>query len=118
MAVKRSRKPDPPTSLGRAGRALWRAIQADLPEGWELDRREAHHLREACAIEDQLAALGRVLRREGMVSGGSAGQRVVHPAVQETRQLRLAQARLLGMLGSPDAEAQPAQLRGLRGRAA
>jgi phage terminase small subunit len=89
------KRPKPPAGLGDAGRALWRRIHGDLAEGWELDERETYLLEQACLIADQVAALDAAVAREGVTVAGSMGQSRVHPAVQESRQLRLAQSRLL-----------------------
>jgi hypothetical protein len=49
---------------------------------------------------------------------GSAGQPVLHPAVVEARQARLAISRLLGTLSLPDEEAEPRTVAGLRAQRA
>ncbi|MGH2909747.1 MAG: P27 family phage terminase small subunit [Solirubrobacteraceae bacterium] len=87
-----------PRHLGDAGRKLWRSILSELPGELQFDERELHELRQACEIEDQLAALRSVLDTEGMTATGSKGQAVIHPAVAESRQLRLVQHRLLRAL--------------------
>lgn len=97
-----------PKGLGPSGRALWKRIVAALPDGWEWDDREASVLGLACRQADDLAALERVLADEGVMSVGSAGQPVTHPAVAEARQARLAIGRLLGQLALPDEEAEKA----------
>ena len=109
-------KPKPPTSLGKAGRALWRSIQADLEAGWELDARELHLLERSCRTADDLARLDAIVDKEGATIEGSRGQTVVHPALVEARQLRLVQLRLLSPIELADPyvkrqSATPAQSR-------
>ena len=108
--------PKPSAGLKAPGRALWRTIVADVGEGWELDRRELALLREAAMIADQLCDLDAVIARDGVTIAGSRGQTIVHPALSESRQLRLAQLRLLGALEMVDPQAAkrsatPAQAR-------
>ncbi len=91
----------------------------DLDDGWELDHRELVLLRQAALIGDQLADLDAVLQRDGLTVAGSRGQTIVHPALSESRQLRLAQLRLLGALELVDPQsakrsATPAQARAHR----
>jgi P27 family predicted phage terminase small subunit len=98
----RAAKPKPPATLAPPGRKLWRAILADLADGWELDRRELHLLEQACRCADDIAQLEQAVKRDGATVAGSRGQTVVHPAVTEARQLRIAQARLLGVIELED----------------
>jgi phage terminase small subunit len=88
--------PKPPEGLQTAGKALWRAILADIGPGWRLDARELHLLERSCRIEDELRELERVIDAEGLTTAGSRGQTTIHPALSEARQLRLVQQRLLG----------------------
>lgn len=90
--------PKPPVGLKASGKALWRSIVGGLEEGWTFDERELALLREAAVVADQLADLDAVLERDGLTVAGSRGQTVVHPALTEARQLRLAQLRLLGAI--------------------
>jgi len=110
--------PKPPTGLGKAGKALWRAIQRDLQDGWALDAREAHMLERACRTADDLAVLEATVDKEGATVEGSRGQTVVHPALIEARQLRVVQLRLLSVLELADPSGQqsatPAQSRARR----
>ncbi len=96
-----------PRGLGNRGRALWRSVAKGLPSGWELDEREAALLTLAARQADDLAKLETAIKREGAMARGSAGQPVVHPAVVEARQARLAIGRLLSQLALPDEEDQP-----------
>jgi len=81
---------------------------SDLDEGWELDARELHLLDRACRCADDMALLEIVIAKDGVTTVGSRNQVVVHPALQEVRQLRLVQLRLLGALEIAD----PASLAG------
>jgi phage terminase small subunit len=94
--------PHAPEGLGRAGEALWKSILSDLDEGWELDARELHLLERACRIADELSDLEAAVDRDGATVAGSRGQTVVHPALAEARQLRLAQLRLLSAIEMVD----------------
>jgi len=112
-------RPKPPTDLGKAGKALWRSILADLDADWELDARELRLLGEACRTADELADLQAVLDKDGLTTAGSRGQTVVHPAVGEVRQLRLVLLRCLSAIEMVDPQAAirsatPAQARARR----
>jgi phage terminase small subunit len=115
--VARSARPRVPKGLKTAGKGLWRSILADLAPGWELDARELYLLGRACRCADELDSLEKAVDKEGLICEGSRGQVAVHPAVSEARQLRIAQARLLGMVELVDPKAAlraatPAQARG------
>jgi Phage terminase, small subunit len=90
--------PKPPEGLRSAGKSLWKAILADLGQGWRLDARELHFLERSCRIEDELRELERVIDADGLTTAGSRGQTTIHPALAEARQLRLVQQRLLGSI--------------------
>lgn len=98
--------PKAPKGLGNSGRALWRSVVKAMPDGWELDERELVLLGVACRQRDDLAKLERAIKREGAMATGSKGQPVVHPAIPEARQARLAIGRLLGELSIPDETAE------------
>ncbi len=122
MAPRKLKHPVP-AGLGKQGKALWRAIVADLPDGWQLDERELHLLTEAAGTADDIAALQAVVKKEGHVAKGAQGQRVVHPAVAEVRQLRNLQRTLLAGLELTDPDeakrsATPAQARARKAAAA
>ena len=85
----------PPASLGKAGRALWRSVQADLDDGWGFDSRELNSLAQACRVADDLARLDEIVDRDGPTISGSRGQITAHPCLIEARQLRGVQQRLL-----------------------
>ena len=109
-------KPKPPPSLAKAGRALWRSIQNDLEDGWQLDSREQHSLAQACRAEDHLSRLDAIVEKDGATIEGSRGQVTVHPCLVESRHLRGLQLRLLSIIemSSPSAARQsatPAQSR-------
>jgi hypothetical protein len=94
MAEKPSKSPSPPRGTGREGRKLWLAVV----EQFELDQHELALLREAVRTVDDLDALAAVVAAEGVTV---VGQQRVHPALVETRQLRIALARLLAALRLP-----------------
>lgn len=96
-----------PTELANAGRRLWIAIVADVPEDVEFDARELAILHTACRQADMVAQLETALKKDGVVVAGASGQRRLNGTVTELRQSRLALARLLGELGLPDEIAQP-----------
>ena len=87
-----------PTILGKPGRALWRAIIADVQEGFALDSRETMLLERACTTADHISALESVIASDGPTATGSRGQVIVHPALCELRQQKLTLLRLLGAL--------------------
>lgn len=99
----------PPEGLDDAGRALWQSIMGGLPDGWELDERESALLDLAARQADVVAELEAVVEREGTMTTGSTGQPVVHPAVAEARQGRLAIDRLLGKVALPAPEKDGAE---------
>jgi Phage terminase, small subunit len=107
-----------PKGLGNAGRALWHQIVRALPDDWEFDDREQAILAVACRQRDDIGKLEKVIQARGVMSVGSAGQPVCHPAVAEVRQGRLALGRLLGQLHLPDEEGEPRTLAGKRNQAA
>lgn len=98
---------NPLSGLGQAGKGLCEAVVADLPDGWELDERERVLLNLAGRQADDLARLERVIAKKGAMALGSTGQPVVHPAVAEARQARLAISKLIGELELPDEEEKP-----------
>jgi hypothetical protein len=59
-------------------------------------------LEQACAAADGVAALESLVASDGIVTPGSRGQVVIHPAVPELRQARAALAKLLLQLGVSD----------------
>lgn len=107
-----------PKGLGTAGKRLRKSILADLPNDWELDHREIELLELAARQADDLALLERAIKKEGAISTGSTGQTIVHPAILEARQARLAISRLVGLIELPDGEERPATAATTRGRKA
>ena len=93
---------DAPVTLGEAGAALWEAVTAD----YALSAPEEAVLAEACATLDTLSKLAEELASSALMVEGSKGQEVLHPAVREARQQRLALGRLLGQLDLPDEEGE------------
>lgn len=79
---------------------MWRSI-VDL---YDLDEHELSLLREAVRTVDVLAELDAAVRRDGPLLGSPQGERV-HPALIESRQQRIALARLLAALRLPAGEA-------------
>ena len=109
-------RPRIPAGLGKDGKALWKAVLADLDPEWELDARELHFLSRACRSADELARLQQKIDEDGITTEGSRGQTIVHPALSEARQLRLVQMRLLAAIELTDPKAgiraaTPAQAR-------
>jgi hypothetical protein len=70
------------------------------------------------AKADALDSLESEISETGTMVTGSAGQPVLHPAVAEARQARLAISRLLGSLSLPDQDAEPRTVAGLRAQRA
>ena len=87
----------PPDSLSETGAALWVYLHGE----YEFDEQDRALVLEIARTVDALEALDAVLREEGFTASGSAGQRVIHPAVAEARQQRLVLARLLAALNLP-----------------
>lgn len=80
----------------------FRAIVLDT---WELTAVELRILDAVCACLDAIVALDGQVAADGLMVDGSKGQRVLHPAVAEARQQRLALSRFLAQLELPDPEA-------------
>jgi phage terminase small subunit len=98
--------PAPPAGLGEAGKALWKAILAEVPEGFELDARELTFLAKAARVEDEIHEMEASLDEDGLVTRGSMGQPRANPILTELRQARLVQLRLLREIAlDPEAEA-------------
>lgn len=112
------RAPKPPTGLREPGRALWRTLNAALPDDVEYDERERAILSLAARQADDAAALEEAVARDGATVAGSRGQPRLHPAVAELRQARIAISRLLGDLEIPDAADRPTTMPARRARKA
>ncbi|MBA3488262.1 MAG: hypothetical protein H0T78_01745 [Longispora sp.] len=86
--------------LGRSGAKLTRKVL----EEFDLDEHELVILREAARTVDTLDALALVIAKEGPMSEDR-----VHPAVVESRQLRLTLARLFASLRLPSGDGEDAR---------
>src|SRR3954454_6777430 len=75
-----------PTDLGPSGRKLWREIVAKMAEnGSQPDARERQILHSAAALKDRETELRELLKETSLVTTGSRGQAVLHPAALEQR---------------------------------
>jgi hypothetical protein len=109
--------PPAPKGLGPAGRELWQETWADLGDTWELTAREQRYLRLAAAQADHVADLEQLLQKEGLTAKGSQGQPVLHAALAECRNGRLAIHRLLGSIQVPvDEDEKPEKVTSVRAR--
>ncbi|MGM1017334.1 MAG: hypothetical protein ACQEW8_07345 [Actinomycetota bacterium] len=106
-------KDAPPDGLGERGTALWSALTRDI----EFAPQEAEVLVEACRTLDRIDDLTDVLDRDGTMISGSMGQRILHPAVAEVRQLQAAFVRLSGALNLPEDKAADEAFRTKRAKA-
>lgn len=88
----------PPAGTGPSGRRLWKSVL----EKFTLEEAELALLREAVRTVDVLDELAEVIREEGTMTTTTTGERKVHPAVVESRQLRLALARTIASLRLPE----------------
>jgi hypothetical protein len=68
-----------PTTLGTAGKRLWKSITADIEPGWRLDARELHLLERGCRVEDEVRELEAAVDRDGVLSEGSKVRRPSTP---------------------------------------
>lgn len=95
-----ARVPAAPTGTGPGGRRLWR----DVVTQYQLEEHELALLREMVRTVDLLDGLAAIVAEEGAMVPGPALTRRVHPAIVESRQLRLALARLSASLRLPAGE--------------
>ena len=87
--------PDPPASLSRAGRSLWRRYM----EIYELDEHHhAHVLQMALESWDRVLQCQQRIAKDGMFVPDRFGVTRLHPAVVEERRARAATAQCLKML--------------------
>lgn len=86
--------PKPPTTLGSAGRALWR----DTLERYELAPTELRVLGLACSAADDAADARAALRASGVIVTNRYGQPAAHAAVAIARQAEASISRLLATL--------------------
>ncbi len=98
MAVKH---PKPPHGTGPSGGSLW----DDVLTHYELEQHELTLLRQAVRTADQLDLLAEVVLAEGPMLDGKA-----HPALVESRQLRLVMARLVAALRLPSGDEDDQEL--------
>lgn len=89
--------PQPPRELHESGRRLWSSVQ----EAYELEEHERGLLLEMCRSVDALDRLAATVAEEGDLIVDHLGNRKVHPAAIEARQLRIAYARLSAALRLP-----------------
>jgi len=71
----------PPTSLGPAGRRLWRRVVDEF----ELNPVELELLAQACPLVDQLARLNALIEADELVVEGSMGQPRANPLLDDVR---------------------------------
>lgn len=93
-------KPRPPRDLRDSGAEFWRATYA----AYELDARDVPVLHEVCRVLDEIDCLAAAVAATGVLSTGSAGQVVEHPALAGLRAHRTVLDRLLVRLGLPSSE--------------
>ena len=98
--------PKPPTGARASGIRLWDSVLSE----YELEEHEMALLREAVRLVDVLDALDRVVRAEGVLHDTPQGLRA-HPAVVESRQQKIALARLLAALRLPAGEEEAGETR-------
>lgn len=89
--------PKPPTELRTSGRKLWKAVQSE----YELEEHERALLLEMCRTVDSLDRLAAVVAIEGELVTTRLGEQKAHPALVESRQLKIAFARLSAALRLP-----------------
>lgn len=106
--------PSPPKGLADQGRGLWKKLAAEF----EFDDRELAILAAACRQLDVVSGLEDAAKKDGPMTTGSQGQPVLHPAIAEARQGRLALSRLLGQLEIPDEEDAPRSQASIRAQKA
>ena len=95
-----SKLPPAPKGTRSAGRRLWSSVAGSF----ELDEHELALLREIVRTVDNLDALAAAVLSDGAVLDSAMGGRKVHPALIESRQLRLTLARLVAALRLPEGD--------------
>jgi hypothetical protein len=98
--------PKPPSGARAGGIRLWNSVLSE----YLLEEHEMALLVEAVRLVDVLDALDRVIRFEGVLHDSPQGVRA-HPAVVESRQQKIALARLLAALRLPAGEEDAGQTR-------
>ena len=71
-----------PSGLSKAANRRWN----DIVEHWDLRPDELSVLERACRTMDTITTLESIVESEGLMTTGSMGQTVTHPALQEARQ--------------------------------
>jgi hypothetical protein len=96
----------PPDGLRDAGRTLWFSLTGAVAVGHELDAKSLLCLSGPAAARTRSRRLRSGVDIDGVIVNGSREQPVIHPGVQEGRQLRLVELRLLRQidLGSDEPE--------------
>jgi hypothetical protein len=94
MTDPESSIPSVPAGLGIAGARLWSHVMGD----YELEEHETRLLLEMCRTADMLDLLAGVVADEGAIDPRTGR---AHPALVESRQLRIAFARLSAALRLP-----------------
>ena len=94
--MARKQIPSPPRGTGVNGGKLWR----DVLDKYELEQHELGLLREMVRTTDLLDKLAAIVTREGLMVKGPHGSKP-HPAITESRQQRIALARLTAALRLP-----------------
>jgi hypothetical protein len=95
-------RPRPPRGLAAAGKGLWTRMHEDLADDQEFSAKELELLRRACQLADREAGLQKIIDRDGLMTTGSTGQVVLHPAAQELRQVETALCGLLARISTED----------------
>jgi hypothetical protein len=90
--------PLPPSGCSETAVGQWWAVV----EAFELEDHEVALLREVCRTITVLDALDEVVTDEGLMTRDGKGTPKVHPAVVESRQLRITLARLFAALRLPE----------------
>lgn len=93
----------PPEGLKDRGLRFWQ----DVAEGFELAVDERQLLVEVARQLDLVEELHQQVQRDGLMSSGSQGQPVLHPAIEKLQGGRQLVGRLLAQLGLPDEDDEP-----------
>jgi P27 family predicted phage terminase small subunit len=95
-------RPKAPAGLDAAGRGLWKRLHDALPDDLRFSARELELLQRACQLADREAALKAVIKKDGLMTTGSMGQAVLHPAAMELRQVEQTLCGLLVKVSTED----------------
>lgn len=102
--------PRPPVGLGKRGRGLWTSVMGRYrmrPDQVELVTEMV------CAV-DEIERLRRIVRKDGMIVAGAAGQLRPHPALAQITARRATVAQLSRQLKIPDPKREQGDLPGRR----